>query len=235
MRSQVLSAFVAVAALACFLSAPILRARGLETVRANRAAGQVFAASTAKAPAASAPTAASTAGEIAHEIARIRTDLRSSDSQVRLAALRGAREVPDAGIQADVAALLVREPDPVARAVATQVVALADGATHSPLLRDLRANDPDPAVKFNATFGLARRGDEGLQEEILRAYDVASRDPKAPPGTLAMLGATLEDPQIRGRAVVSRLQAVAANPTAPASIREHARAVLAAKGIAPGS
>lgn len=179
--------------------------------------------------------AAEVRARIAAEVARIRADLRSQDPKVRIAALRTARDLGSPELASDVAALLGTETQPTARAVATQVLAQGDAVGHEPLFRDLRAKDPSPVVKFNATFGLARAGDEAAQAQLLAMADAARADRKAPPGTAELIAASLDDPAIKGPAVVARLQSVADNPAAPAAARERARAVLKAKGVQPGS
>lgn len=171
-----------------------------------------------------APFAQARSATPAPTLARIRGGLASADPDTRLASVREARDLQSRELEADVALLLAKERSPFVRRVATQVLALGDAAAHE---RDLRAvrQDPDVVVQINASFGLARAGDE-VEQGLLVAFCEGSR---VSPQLLPIVAAALEDPALRSPAVLSRFQQIVDDPGVPEDVRAHAAAVLRSK------
>lgn len=158
------------------------------------------------------------------EVARVREGLRNPDPKVRLASVRAARDLKCRDLEADVALILEKERFVPVRRVAAQVLALGDTTGHTKQLRDLK-QDPDVIVQLNASFGLARGGDE-LEQGLLLAFCEASREA---PQLLPLVARALEDPSLKSPAVIARFQMVADDPNQDQATRDKARDVLRAK------
>jgi hypothetical protein len=195
------------------------------------ATGTAVAGATRSAAAKPDPGVTRAPASEAERLARIRAGLLSPDPKTRLAAIRAARDLHSPELQADVVNLLETEQSLPVKRVATQFLAQGDSLACAPLLRTLE-QDPDPVVRVNAGFGLARAGDENEQARLLCMCETAR---KSGPAVLAVVANALEDPALRSPAVIARFQTVADNPNVPAATREHALAVVQAKQSAPAA
>jgi len=190
-----------------------------------RAAAAAASAAKGKDGVAASAAAARDPAAVAREAARIRKGLHDPDARARLAALRDARALGAAELAPDVAALLASERSTPVRRVATQILSQGDVTAYASQLRDLR-KDADPVVRVNASFGLARAGDEQEQANLLRLYDDSRR---VAPQLLPIVARALEDPALRAPAVMKRFEEIAGDPSLPQDLRDRATAVLKAK------
>jgi hypothetical protein len=81
-------------------------------------------------------------------------------------------------------------------------------------------------VRVNASFGLARIGDEREQIWLVQMCEASRR---TAPELLPVLSNALEDPALRSPAVIARFQQVANNPKVSQATRDRAIQVLKAK------
>lgn len=201
---------------------------GLAEASPDRSHGVAIAATTAKdgtRPSASATARGDRRGP-APSLATIRAGLASLDPHVRLAALRAAREAHAPELEADAALVLAHDGSTPCRRVAAQILAQGDAAAHAEQLASA-VRDPDPVVQLNATFGLARSGDEARQALLLVECEVARRrNPELVPYVATML----EDPALRSPAVLERFRVLSQSARAAPEARARALDVLRAKG-----
>jgi len=210
---------------ATFGGAPGRAARSNDETADRANASGAAAAAARKALDAKLAAIKSDADKLAAEVRKIREDLRSPDPKVRLAALVEARALDDPELFQDVQIEAARETDVACKRVATQVLALGDPQSCADLLTTLR-KDPDPVVQLNASFGLARAGNESEQAYLLLMCD-ASRS--TAPKLLPIVANALEDPAIRSPVVIARFQQVVDDPSVPQATRDHAAQVIKTK------
>jgi hypothetical protein len=163
--------------------------------------------------------------KLAEAIRKVRGGLRSPDPHVRLAAIREARDLHSLELLSDVELLASNEPSAPVRRVVAQILAQDDPQTCEPILRTL-AKDGDVMVRLNASFGLARLGDEHEQVWLVQMCETSRT---TAPELLPVLSKALEDPALRSPAVIARFQQVANNPQIPQATRDRAVQVLHAK------
>jgi hypothetical protein len=171
------------------------------------------------------PGVASSRASDPGELSRIRRGLASDDAKTRLESLRAARDLRSRDLEADVALLLRTETCVPVRRVATQILAQGDVTANESVLRSLKV-DPDILVQLNASFGLARGGDE-VEQLCLLAFCETARG--VAPDLVPLVATALEDPALRSRAVIARFQQLADDPTVAPEARERAQQVLKAK------
>jgi len=172
------------------------------------------------------PVATLSVLERQEEVVRVRTALKSPEPRERLRALRRARDLHEPSLEADVRVLLAQETSAPARRVGVQVLALGDVTANRATLETLAREDKDPIVNINASFGLARAGDERRQAWLLLLLETSKR---ASPNLAPILANALEAPELRAPIVVARFQAIANDTSRDPKIRERARAIVRAK------
>jgi HEAT repeat protein len=162
----------------------------------------------------------------ASELARLRERLLGKDAKARAEALRELRDRGHGELDPEVRGLLAdRSCDFASRRLAAQVLALGDAATNKEGLEPFK-NDPDPVVRINVAYGLARGGDEAAQAWLLRLLTAS----KAVSPTLApYVESVLRSPELTSPDVIDHYQRIASDPRRDAATRERASAILAAK------